>query len=119
MADGQEKEIMTASTVGAEGTKASRSRLRAPGPRGLPFFGSAVPAWRDPPRFFLESRARYGDVVRFKFGPFVYYLVSDPEAIKHVLIDNSKGYTKSRNYVGLRFALGDGLLTSEGEYWRK
>src|SRR4051812_16370531 len=41
---------------------------RAPGPRGLPWFGSVFPAWRDPLALFLESRDRYGDVVRFRFG---------------------------------------------------
>ena len=52
--------------------------LRAPGPRGLPWFGSVFPAWRDPLTLFREARDRYGDVVRFKFGPFQYYLVNDP-----------------------------------------
>ena len=91
----------------------------APGPRGLPWFGSVFPAWRDPLTLFMESRARYGDVVRFRFGPFQYYLVSDPNVVKHVLVDNPKGYTKSRNYVGLKLTLGDGLLTAEGDHWRR
>jgi cytochrome P450 len=92
---------------------------RAPGPRGLPWFGSVFPAWRDPLTLFRESRVRYGDVVRFKFGPFQYYLVNDPDVVKHVLVDNPKGYTKSRNYLGLKVVLGEGLLTSEGDHWRR
>ena len=92
---------------------------KAPGPQGLPWFGSVFPAWRDPLTLFLESRERYGDVVRFKFGPFQYYLVNDPDVVKHVLVDNPKGYTKSRNYLGLKVVLGEGLLTSEGDHWRR
>lgn len=92
---------------------------RAPGPRGLPWFGSVFPAWRDPLTLFLASRATYGDVVRFKFGPFQYYLVNDPSVVKHVLVDNPKAYTKSRNYLGLKVVLGEGLLTSEGDHWRR
>ena len=95
------------------------SKTRAPGPKGLPWFGSVFPAWRDPLGLFLQSRARYGDVVRFKFGPFQYYLVNDPNVVKHVLVDNPKGYTKSRNYLGLKIVLGEGLLTSEGDHWRR
>ena len=91
----------------------------APGPKGLPWLGSVLPAWRDPLSLFLESRARYGDVVRFKFGPFDYYLVNDPNVVKHVLVDNPKAYTKSRNYLGLKLVLGEGLLTSEGDHWRR
>ena len=92
---------------------------RAPGPRGIPWFGSVFPAWRDPLGLFLQARAQYGDVVRFKFGPFQYYLVNDPNVVKHVLVDNPKGYTKSRNYLGLKIVLGEGLLTSEGDHWRR
>lgn len=99
--------------------QAQRSSGIAPGPRGIPFLGNAHQALRDPLGFFLTSRATYGDVVKFKMGPFDYFLVSDPDAVHHVLVDNVKAYTKSRNYLGLRVVLGDGLLTSEGDAWRK
>jgi cytochrome P450 len=102
-----------------EVTTNTSTRTRAPGPRGLPWFGSVFPAWRDPLTLFMQSRDRYGDVVRFKFGPFQYYLVNDPDVVKHVLVDNPKGYTKSRNYLGLKVVLGEGLLTSEGDHWRR
>jgi cytochrome P450 len=95
------------------------STAQAPGPRGLPFLGSVLPAWRDPLSLFLDARATYGDVVRFKFGPFDYYLVVDPDAVRHVLVDEAKTYTKSRNYLGLKIVLGEGLLTSEGDHWRR
>jgi len=91
----------------------------APGPKGVPWFGSTLRAWKDPLDLFLESQATYGDIVRFRFGPFTYYLVNDPDVVKHVLVDNPKGYTKSRNYLGLKLVLGDGLLISEGDHWRR
>jgi cytochrome P450 len=78
-----------------------------------------LPAWRDPLGLFLGARAEYGDVTRFKFGHFEYYLVNDPNVVKHVLVDNPKAYTKSRNYLGLKIVLGEGLLTSEGDHWRR
>lgn len=91
----------------------------APGPKGLPVVGSALPALRDPLGFLTRAHAEYGDVVRIRFAHLTWHLVSDPGAIKHVLVDNAKGYTKSRNYDGLKLVLGKGLLTSEGEEWRK
>jgi cytochrome P450 len=94
-------------------------KLRAPGPRGIPWLGSALPGWKDPIGLFMQSHQTYGDVVRFKFGPYEYYLVNDPDVIRHVLVDGAKTYTKSRNYVGLKLVLGDGLLTSEGDFWRR
>lgn len=92
---------------------------RAPGPKGLPFLGNILPALRDPIAMFLDARQTFGDVVRFRFGPFDYYLVNDPEIVRHVLVENAEGYTKSRNYLGLRIVLGDGLLLSEGDHWRR
>ncbi len=48
------------------------------------------------------------------------YIVNDPEAIKHVLVDNAGNYTKTRLARRLlEPGLGQGLLTSEGETWRR
>jgi len=95
------------------------SEKRPPGPRGVPWFGSAFDAWRDPLEFLVQSVRAYGNVVAFRFGHLRYLLVNEPEGVKHVLVDNAKNYTKSRNYDGLKLLLGQGLLTSEGDFWKK
>ncbi len=46
-------------------------------------------------------------------------IVSGHEAAKHVLITNQDNYAKGIEYELLRVVLGEGLLTSEGETWRK
>lgn len=91
----------------------------APGPRGAPFIGSLLEAWRNPLDLFLRGQAEYGDIVRYKFGPFRYHLLTDPDGIKRVLVDNHRAYQKSRNYSGLKLVVGQGLLTSEGDFWRR
>jgi cytochrome P450 len=48
------------------------------------------------------------------------FIINEPGAIRHVLLDNAANYTKSE--VGRRLlepGLGRGLLTSEGEAWRR
>ena len=48
------------------------------------------------------------------------FVINEPEAIRHVVLDNATNYTKSE--VGRRLlepGLGRGLLTSEGETWRR
>ena len=92
----------------------------APSPsKGLPWFGQVFEALRDPIGIMMDGMLTYGDVMFFKFGPYRYFLLSDPTAIKHVLTDNAKNYVKSRNYQGLRILFGQGLLTSEGEFWKR
>jgi cytochrome P450 len=92
---------------------------RAPGPRGAPVVGSLFDAWRNPLKLLHEGARDHGNVVRFRFGIYAYVLVSGVSEIQHVLVKNQKNYTKSRNYQGLKLVLGDGLLTSEGERWRR
>ena len=48
------------------------------------------------------------------------FIINEPGAIRHVLLDNAANYTKSE--VSRRLlepGLGRGLLTSEGETWRR
>lgn len=89
-----------------------------PGPRGVPLLGSVREALRDPLGLFFDGTQRHGDIVHFRFLRLHYVLLDEPDAIRHVLVENAKAYVKSRNYVGLRTILGNGLLTSEGELWR-
>jgi cytochrome P450 len=48
------------------------------------------------------------------------WLVNDPRAIKHVLLDNAENYTKTEIMRRiLEPGLGRGLLTTEGDTWRR
>src|SRR5262249_24268352 len=92
----------------------------APGPRGLVLLGSLPDVRRDPIGLFLESFRRYGDLVRFRFGPAIAHLVSGPAGINHVLAENHRNYGKqTRGYRHLRYVLGNGLVTAEGDHWRR
>ena len=92
---------------------------QAPGPRGRFLWGSALELWRDGPRkLFADAAAEFGDVVRFRFGPSLEaFLISSPTDAQHVLQKNNRNYLKGRSYDGLRHVLGNGLVTSEGDFW--
>ncbi len=48
-----------------------------------------------------------------------FLMVSDPDGVKHVLLDNAANYVKSIQAQRLtKPALGNGLVTSEGASWR-
>src|SRR6266545_2090285 len=104
------------------GTNAALTRLTrktAPGPRGVFVFGSFFTARRDPIAFFEGAIREHGDYIAVRFGPLRYLLVNDPDGVRQVLVDNHRNYAKSRSYQGLKLVLGDGLLTSEGAFWRR
>ncbi|MEJ3747488.1 cytochrome P450 [Actinomycetes bacterium KLBMP 9797] len=69
-------------------------------------------------RLMSGAASEYGDAVRLAIGPKVLYFFNDPDSAKHVLADNSANYHKGIGLVQAKRALGDGLLTSEGELWR-
>ncbi|HWB74581.1 MAG TPA: cytochrome P450 [Nannocystaceae bacterium] len=74
----------------------------------------------DPVKFLVEASREHGDVVAFRIGPIQAMLLRHPDAIKHVMVDNNHNYDKAtRGYDVLRQFLGNGLLTSEGDFWRR
>jgi cytochrome P450 len=67
-----------------------------------------------------ESRARFGDVVRFRLGPMVVHLVAHPDAIRHVLQERADRYDKeTRSSAKIRGMTGLGLLTASGALWHR
>ena len=61
----------------------------------------------------------YGNIFSLKLPFAKAVIASNPEHARHVLQDNSKNYTKSLAYDLLKPLLGLGLLTSEGDFWKK
>lgn len=89
-----------------------------PSASAYPLIGSLVHYARDPLGFLQES-SRRGDVVFLRFPRYPTYLVSDPTLIDQVLVKQSARFTKDRFSLDLRAVLGQGLLTSEGDFWRR
>lgn len=71
---------------------------------------------RDPLGFFSNLARDYGDIVNIKFGPENAYLLSRPEYVRDVLVVNQKKFMKGRGLQMAKKLLGEGLLTSEGEF---
>jgi cytochrome P450 len=69
--------------------------------------------------FFTNSAREFGDFVPFKVGPWQYVLLNDPDAIRDVLINKAEKFTKAPPLRRASQTLGQGLLTSEGEFHRR
>src|SRR6476660_10592587 len=59
---------------------------------------------------------KYGDITHFKFGRQHVYLLNNPQFIEDVLVKNHKNFIKSKGLQVSKRLLGEGLVTSEGEY---
>jgi cytochrome P450 len=64
----------------------------------------------------MDTAYNYGDICHFKFGKQHIYLLNNPHYIEEVLIRNYNNFIKSRGLQVSKRLLGEGLVTSEGEY---
>ena len=69
----------------------------------------------------IELFAMYGDIYRV-FVPArrsYTYVVHHPDDVKHILVSNHRNYTKGIGLDRVKILLGNGIMTSEGEFWRR
>ncbi|MBV8784640.1 MAG: cytochrome P450 [Gammaproteobacteria bacterium] len=97
---------------------------------------AAAPAKTDPPEAelkfdvgstedslekMIELFARHGDTYRVFVparGSYT-YVIHHPDDVKRVLVGNHRNYTKGVGLDRVRILLGKGIMTSEGELWRR
>jgi len=98
---------------------AHAGRTAPPGPRGISFLWRLLRSpdgWLD---FLAACQRQYGNVVFFRFLGVPACLINDPAGIERVLVTDHQNFTKSMDYRALSRVLGQGLLTSEGEFWKR
>ncbi|HEX4951249.1 MAG TPA: cytochrome P450 [Blastocatellia bacterium] len=66
--------------------------------------------------FLQKLKEQHGDVVRFRVATQAVWVLSHPEHIRDVLVVNQKKFMKGRGIQMMKPLLGEGLLTSEGEF---
>src|SRR2546427_1836210 len=91
----------------------------APGPKGRFLLGSAIEIARDWLGFYKGCAEEYGDVVCVHLAHVPVYLIVHPSDIETVLVTNAANFAKSADYRALARVLGRGLLTSEGDFWKR
>lgn len=91
---------------------------RPPGPSRLAAPALLARMATDRLTVMTRAAADYGDAVRLPLGPKTLYFFNHPDHVRRVLTDNAANYHKGIGLVHARRALGNGLLTSEGELWR-
>lgn len=66
------------------------------------------------------SQAQYGNLIRFSDpdrGTSVF--INDGDLIQQVLVRNHKRYGKGRDFERVKMLLGNGIIVSDGDLWRR
>ena len=90
-----------------------------PGPVNR-FFGDL--AWqimRHRLDFLLNNARRYGDIVSYVIAGRNFFLFSHPDAIREILVTHNDALNKGPVMERSQAVLGQGLLTSEGDFHRR
>jgi cytochrome P450 len=69
----------------------------------------------------IELFARHGDTYRV-YVPSRHcytYVIHHPDDVKRVLVSNYRNYTKGPGIDRIKLLLGKGIMTSEGEMWKR
>lgn len=88
-----------------------------PGPKGHLLVGSLPEFRRRPLEFMTECVRLYGDVVYMRIVDRDVYLLNRPDLIEDVLVTNNRNFIKPQLLKDAGEVLGNGLLTSDGEFW--
>src|SRR5438105_5079015 len=89
------------------------------GPPGRPLFGNLLEISRDQLGFLMHCARTYGDRFELRFGARSILVLNNPRDVEEVLINQQRNFAKGYFYRILGPLLGNGLLTSEGDFWRR
>lgn len=92
-------------------------KVLPPGPKGTLIGGSLADFNAQRLDFFLNIARQYGDLASFRFGPRRLFLASHPDLVEQVLVTDAKHYIKHFGARMYKPILGNGLVTSEGDFW--
>jgi cytochrome P450 len=67
----------------------------------------------------IEQLAAYGDWVLLRFPPLDGVFINHPDLIADVLIEHNRDFVKPLTIQRFKTLLGNGLFTSEGDFWRR
>ncbi|MDP9380731.1 MAG: cytochrome P450 [Chloroflexota bacterium] len=87
-----------------------------PGPRYRIRTSTLLYYRRDPLGMFTRLAREHGDIASVRLASYDLVLLSHPQHIRDALVTNSRIFQKGPALKNTKIVLGEGLLTSEGEY---
>jgi cytochrome P450 len=78
---------------------------------------SLGPLNNNPLEYFTRIAREYGDIAGLRILNFKTIFINHPDLIEEVLVTNARKYSKGKVLRANRHVFGEGLLTSEGDFW--
>jgi cytochrome P450 len=91
--------------------------IRPPGPKGRHYLRSPLLSGAGPLVNLPRMASRYGDTAFWRFLHVSTYFFGHPDDIESVLVTRHRSFTKGMGTRANPELFGNGLLTSEGDFW--
>ncbi len=107
-------------------TEMTTTDKHAPVVKGPWLLGSVIYFAQDPLHCLVKYVPQYDGIfqltssfLKLTTGLRRLMIVSHPDYVKQILQENNRNYRKSMGYEIMKLLMGQGLLTSEGDFWRR
>jgi cytochrome P450 len=107
-----EEDIVPADEFGVQEMITAQESI-PPGPAGTHHTSAGLLEWMG------QQFETFGDVFTASLDGVRVYATRDPDHAYHVLVRNWQNYTKGRMIKRIALLLGNGLMVSEGEFWKR
>ena len=88
--------------------------------RAWPLLGALPGMLTHAPGTLLDAARRHpGEIFSIRLGPVDVPIICEPDHLQEVLVDNAKDFQKAGMWNVTRPLLGEGLVTSDGDFWRR
>ncbi len=94
-----------------------KSLALPPGPKSRFLIGNFPFGSRDLLGLITSWARQYGDIFYYRAFHFRVYFLNHPDYIEYVLVTHNRNFIKGRGLQANRRLFGNGLLTSEGDFW--
>ncbi len=73
----------------------------------------------DPIKLFEYLQRRFGSMAHYRIATSDVFVVQEPEFVREILITQADKFIKERTQQRMKILLGNGLITSDGEFHRR
>ncbi|MEO1437825.1 MAG: cytochrome P450, partial [Bacteroidota bacterium] len=87
--------------------------------KGKGMFGLATSFMDNTAEFIHRMEPELGDFYQIRVPAPNVFITFRPSLIAHITQKNARNYLKSKSYDQMKMFLGNGLVTSEGDFWKK
>jgi cytochrome P450 len=102
-----------------ESTATSPPPQTPPKSKGHWLLGDTMELVKSPLAYVIKRQKQLGNLFEVHSVSHKVMFATHPEVAKHLLVDNNKAYYKSFDYQILKMVLGEGLISSDGNFWLK